>query len=296
MTIAKPVASLVLFAASGMLVAQAASTGKFYIVGMGTAPDLITVRAQKVISRADIVVGEEGSLGGDWAPLVKGKEVWQWPHNFRRFYGVDVKNLANPDQRALAESLDKTRHQLIEKIRVAVESGKVVACLESGDPMMYGMTLFLEMLPPGTPSEIVPGIGSFQAGSAALKMSPPYGYDTSAVILTMGDWPGRVDTNEKLMAAGSTLVFYTLGQGYPSLFAQLKKYYPADTPVAVVKDAGDPDLQAVYRSTVGRFLDDVDYKSLPAERHILFVGKFLTVGQARKDFLAPRAPAPEDRK
>jgi hypothetical protein len=24
----------------------------------------------------------------------------------------------------------------------------------------------------------------------------------------MGDWPGRVDTNEKLMATGSTMVFY----------------------------------------------------------------------------------------
>ncbi len=294
----KRIRCLVLLATSGILAAQTGppSTGKFYIVGMGTAPDLITVRAQKVIARADVLVGEEGSFEKDWADLAKGKEIWQWPHNFRRLYGADPKALKDADQRALAESLDKIRRQLVEKIRSAVAVGKVVACLEGGDPMMYGMTLFLEMLPAGVPSEIVAGIGAFQAASAALKMSPPYGYDTNAVILTMGDWPGRVDINEKLMATGSTMVFYTMGLDYPSLFAQLKRFYPADTPVAIVSDAGDQKLQKVLRSTVGRFLDDLDYRSVPVERHMLFVGKFLTVGQARKDALAPRTPVPDARK
>jgi precorrin-2 methylase len=73
--------------------------------------------------------------------------------------------------------------------------------------MMYGLTLFLEMLPADLPSEIVPGIGAFQAASAAVKMSPAYGYDTSAVVLTMADWPGRVDTNEKLMATEAPWCF-----------------------------------------------------------------------------------------
>jgi hypothetical protein len=30
----------------------------------------------------------------------------------------------------------------------------------------------------------------------------------------MSDWPGRVDLNEKLMAAGSTMVFYTMNLDY----------------------------------------------------------------------------------
>jgi precorrin-4 methylase len=74
------------------------------------------------------------------------------------------------------------------------------------------------------------------------------------------------------------------------LFAQLKRFYPADTPVAIVSDAGDQNLQKVLRSIVGRFLDEVDYRSLPVERHMLVVDKFLTVEQARKDFLSPPAP------
>ncbi|HEU0140703.1 MAG TPA: SAM-dependent methyltransferase [Bryobacteraceae bacterium] len=273
-------------AASGILVASSSSApmGKFYIVGMGTAPDLITVRGQNVIARADILMAEEGAFQTMWAGLARGKGVWEWSHNLRRFYGADPKTLKDPNQRTLAENMEKARRQLIGKIVSAVAAGKVVACLQGGDPMMYGMTLFLEMLPPNIPSEVVPGVGAFQAASAALKMSPPYGYDTNAVILTMADWPGRVDVNEKLMATGSTMVFYTMNLNYPSLFAQLKRYYPADTPVAVVSNAGDPNHQKVTRSTVSRFLEEVDPRSLPANSHMLFVGKFLSVGQARKDF------------
>lgn len=42
---------------------QSSSTpGKFFIVGMGTAPDLITLRAQNSIARADILLAEEGAV------------------------------------------------------------------------------------------------------------------------------------------------------------------------------------------------------------------------------------------
>ncbi len=128
----KRIRCLVLLATSGILAAQTAalSTGKFYIVGMGTTPDLITVRAQKVIARANVLIGEEGSFecsNKDWADVAKGKEIGQWPHNFRRLYGVDPATLKDADQRAPAESLDKTRRQLIEKIRSAAAAGKVVA-------------------------------------------------------------------------------------------------------------------------------------------------------------------------
>lgn len=296
LSIVKHLQYLLLVVASGIVAAQppAQPTGRFYIVGMGTAPDLITLRGQKVVARANILMAEEGALQTMWADLTRGKEVWEWPHSLRKFYGAHPETLKDPAQRAEAESLERTRRRLIEKIVSAVAAGKVVACLQSGDPMMYGMTLFLEMLPHTVPSEVVPGIGSFQAASAALKMSPPYGYDTNAVILTMSDWPGRVDVNEKLMATGSTMVFYTMNLDYPSLFAQLKRFYPGDTPVAAVSDAGDQNRQKIIRSTVSRFLQEVDYRTLPANRHILFVGKFLNVGQARKDF-TPRITDPTAR-
>jgi precorrin-4/cobalt-precorrin-4 C11-methyltransferase len=281
---------LLLTIACGVCQAQPAG-GKFIIVGMGTARDLMTLRAQKVVAQADVLLAEEGAIPAMWADLAVGKEVWEWPHGLRRFFGADPKNLKDPAQRADAIELEKTRRELTVRITAAVKSGKTVACLQSGDPMMYGMTLFLELLPPDVPTDIVPGVGAFQAASAALKRSPPYGYDTNGVILTMDDWPGRADVNEKLMAAGSAMVFYTMNLDYPRLFERLKRFYPPDTPVAVVCDAGDPARQKVIRSTVARFLAEVDRRTLPVNRHLLFVGKFLEAGQARKDF-TPRVTEP----
>lgn len=262
-----------------------AGKGKFYIVGMGTAPDLITVRGVEVIKSADVILVGDEQERDLWKDYIKDKEVWYCPNSLRVMYGVDPKTIKDPQRRARAENGIKSRQALVDKIRTAVESGRIVASLQAGDPMMYGLTFMLEMLPKEMPSEIVPGIGAFEAASAAVKMSPPYGYDTNGVILTMGDWEGRADVNEKLMAAGSTMVFYTMHFDYPKVFSQLGHFYPADTPVAVVCDAGDRNSQKVIRSTVGRFLQEVDYKNLPVERHILLVGKFLQVGQARKDFV-----------
>jgi len=267
-----------------------AGNGKFYIVGMGTAPDLITIRGVEVIKSADIILVGDEQERDLWKDYIKDKEVWYCPNSLRVLYGIDPKTIKDPQRRARAENGIKARQELVDRIRAAVESGRIVASLQAGDPMMFGLTFMLEMLPKEMPSEIVPGIGAFQAASAAVKMSPPYGYDTNGVILTLMDWEGRADVNEKLMAAGSTMVFYTMHFDYPKVFSQLGRFYPADTPVAVVCDAGDRNSQKVIRSTVGRFLQEVDYKNLPVEKHILLVGKFLKVGQARKDFLPQIEP------
>jgi hypothetical protein len=62
--------------------------------------------------------------------------------------------------------------------------------------------------------------------------------------------------------------------------------------VAIVNNAGDLNQQTVIRSTVGRFLQEVDCRNLLPDRRMLLVGKFLRVGQARKDSRVPRPPPP----
>jgi precorrin-4/cobalt-precorrin-4 C11-methyltransferase len=262
-----------------------AAPGKFYIVGMGTAPDLITLRGVEVIKSADIILLEQPSERDYWKDFIGNKEVWYCPHAARVGYGFDPKKIKDPDIRTIVENNAKHRQEAVDKIIKAVEAGKIVAALEGGDPMIYGTTFYLEMLPKYFPSEIVPGIGAFQSVSAAVKMSPVFGYDTDSVIVTMDDFPGRKDVNEKLMETQTSMIIYTMGLNYPRLFEQLKRHYPADTPVAVVSYAGERERQKVLRSTVGKFLAEVDYKELPADAHTLLVGKFLEVGQARIDGL-----------
>jgi precorrin-4/cobalt-precorrin-4 C11-methyltransferase len=261
------------------------AAGKFYIVGMGTAPDLITLRGVEVIKSADLILLEEPSEFEYWKGFIGDKEVFYCPHGARVGLGMDPSEVQDPDMRVIVKRNARQRREAVDRIQKEVEAGKIVAALEGGDPMIYGTTFYLEMLPKDFPSEIIPGIGAFQSVSAAVKMSPVFGYDTNSVIVTMDDFPGRTDVNEKLMATQTSMVFYTMGLNYPRLFAQLNKHYPASTPVAVVSFAGERDKQQIVRSTVGRFLRDVDYKTLPSDAHTLLVGKFLEVGQARIDAL-----------
>jgi precorrin-4/cobalt-precorrin-4 C11-methyltransferase len=262
-----------------------AAQGKFYIVGMGTAADLITLRGVEAVRKANIILLEESSEKEYWKDFIGDKEVWFCPHGSRVGLGLDPKYIKDPDIRAIVEKNEKARQDTVNKIKSAVEEGKTVAALEGGDPMIYGTTFYLEMLPKDFPSEVIPGIGAFQATSAAVKMSPVFGYDTSSTIVTMGDWLGRSDLNEKLMTTRTSMIFYSMNLNYPGLFSKLKRHYPAATPVAVVSFAGDREKQKIIRSTVGRFLTEVDYKNLPADAHTLLVGKFLEIGQARRDAL-----------
>jgi precorrin-4 methylase len=260
--------------------------GKFFIVGMGTSPDLVTLRAAEVIKAASRVIVESKDDVDIWKSFIGKKPVTFASHTARVYYGTDPATLTDPAKKSAAEKYDGERKKLVADITAAVTAGKSVAYLQWGDPMVFGNVYMLEMLPPTVPTEIIPGIGAFQAGAAALKRSTVYGWDTNGVILTMADWPGRADTNDKLMALQTSMVFYTMHLNYPELFAQLAKAYPADTPVAVVSYAGDRRSERVEKSTVGSFLKDVDWARLPPEMHTLFVGKFITAGQARKDGVA----------
>ncbi len=261
------------------------AAGKFYIVGMGTAPDLITVRGMEVIKSADIILLEQPSEREYWKQFIGDKDVFYCPHGSRVGLGLDPKEVKDPDIRAIVERNAKQRQEAVDRIKREVEAGKIVAALEGGDPMIYGTTFYLEMLPKDFPAEIVPGIGAFQAITAAVKKSPVFGYDTNSVIVTMDDFTGRKDINEKLMTTQTSMIFYTMGMNYPRLFEQLNRHYPPSTPVAVVSYAGEREKQQIVRSTVGRFLKDVDYKNLPNDAHTILVGKFLEGGQARIDAL-----------
>jgi len=263
--------------------AALAGPGKFYIVGMGTTPDLLTLRGAEVVKRADIILLEDPGDQETWEELIGNKEVWSCPRRSAVSYGADLENLKDLAARERAMVDAKILKEIVERIRGAVEKGKTVAALKWGDPMMYENTFYLEMMPEDFPSEIVPGVGSFQAASAALKRSPCYGWDTNSVILTMVDWPGRTDNNEKLMATQTTMVFYAMHLDYLQLFEQLGRHYAKDTPVAVVSHAGDLKREEVIRSTVGRFLAEVNYRQLPPDATLLLVGRFLTAGQARKE-------------
>jgi hypothetical protein len=73
--------------------ASLAASGKFYIVGMGTATDLITVRGGEVIKGADIILLEQPSERDYWKEFIGNKDVWYCPHGARVGLGLDPKTV-----------------------------------------------------------------------------------------------------------------------------------------------------------------------------------------------------------
>ncbi len=163
------------------------------------------------------------------------------------------------------------------------EQGKVVAILDSGDPLIYGPWAWcLEEFEDLNPV-VVPGVSCFNAANAALRRGVTNAPKTKSVILTANDWPGKTDTVENLSVHQATMVIFTMRAEFDYFIEKLKTHYPPETPVAVVEYAGYQDKETVIQGTLGTIRQKLDPKSLPFE-YLIYVGDFLTYRQ--------KAPAP----
>src|SRR5436853_428933 len=143
-----------------------------HFIGAGPgAPDLITVRGRKLIERCPVCL-YAGSL-------VPAAVVACAPP------GADVIDTA-------PLHLD----QIIACMQEAHAAGQDVARVHSGDPSLYGaiaeqMRRLDEL---AIPYEVVPGVSSFTAAAAALRLELTPAGGNQTVILTRA--PGRTGTPE----------------------------------------------------------------------------------------------------
>ncbi|MBG0776338.1 MAG: tetrapyrrole methylase [Desulfovibrionaceae bacterium] len=245
--------------------ARAADTGRLYLVGLGVGDrDNMTLRAQKIVAKADVVFAMKRMLK-DYAEMLEGKDLYDAGHGLFASFGR-----RGGDSSALEAQARKV-------IRKAVAEGKTVAILDGGDPMIYGphtgfLTEFADLNP-----EVVPGVSSFNAANAALLRGVASGKVSHSVILTAAfgvreGYTGK-DTLAELGKTQSTMVFFTMGMNLPEVVEQLKRSYPADTPIAIVSYAGYRDKEQVLRATLDTILERSGGK-LPFE-HLIYVGDFL---------------------
>ncbi|MBC7351294.1 MAG: tetrapyrrole methylase [Thermogutta sp.] len=248
-----------------------------YLVGVGPGdPDLITLRAIEAIRHADIIYCTDG-LEKKFADYLAGKQVITGYWRLFEYYGQDINSLPEAEQpraRALAEK----RNDFISQVRQAVARGKVVAILDSGDPLIYGpwawcLEEFADLKP-----VVVPGVSCFNAGNAALRRGVTNAPKTKSVILTANDWPGKTDTVESLSVHRATMVIFTMRAEFDYFIEKLKTHYPPETPVAIVKYAGYQGKEEVIEGTLATIREQVDPKSLPFE-YLIYVGDFLTYRQ-----------------
>jgi precorrin-4 methylase len=245
--------------ASAVAGAEGSRRGRLYLVSTGTGdPENITLRAVDVIRNSQVVFCPD-YVRKQFPDILSGKEF----HDTSTLVHRTFMKKEGGREEALKEA-----RRISGIVRKAVAEGKTVSVVDGGDPTVYGPNMwFMEVFEDLDP-EIVPGVSSFNAANAALKKGVTSGETTRSVVLTNG-----LDI-EKLAAARTSMVFFTMHVDVPKIVERLKPFYPPDTPVAVVDHAGFKGKEKVVRGTLGDIVEKTKGEKLSL--YLVYVGDFLT--------------------
>ena len=228
---------------------------KVYFIGAGPgASDLITLRGANILGRVSMVL-----YAGSLVP-------------------TDMLQHCRPD----AELIDTAKLDLDQQeacYRRAQETGSDVARLHSGDPAIYGATAEqmrrLDAL--GIEYDIVPGVSSFTAAAATIKVELTKPEISQTIILTRVS--GRasavpeLESIARLAEHQATMCIFLSGPHLKKIVTDLLLHYPDDTPVALVYRATWPEEQS-YQGNLATILKETK-KSDWNLTTMLLVGKAL---------------------
>lgn len=236
-------------------------------IGVGDA-DLITLRAIDTIKKSDVIICHKRTKE-ELAEYLKGKELLDGSLSGWRTYGIDRSRIKDKEKKAKCEKDAKTRKKLITRIRSAINAGKTVAVLGSGDLLIYGgpYRWYLEEFKDIKP-KIIPGVSCFNAANAALGKDIMLGKETHAAVLTTAREIGKLSKHHP------TMVIFTMHTKFEDLVEKLKTLYPPETPIAVVFYAGYKEKERVTRGRLDTILQKTRGKEFPFE-HLVYVGDFL---------------------
>jgi precorrin-4/cobalt-precorrin-4 C11-methyltransferase len=228
--------------------------GKVFFIGAGPGdPELLTIKGQRLIASADLVLYADSLVS------------------------PEVVALARPNAEVLG-SASLTLEQIVERMLAAVEAGLTVARVHSGDPALYGALheQLVALEAAGVEYEIVPGVSSVFAAASELHAELTVPGLAQTVILTR--LPGRTETVEgerlaELARHGATMAIFLSVTAIQRVVEELRRGgYPAETPAAVVYRATWPD-QELLRGTLADIAALVHKRGLKRQALIL-------VGQA----------------
>jgi len=232
---------------------------KVYFIGAGPgAPDLLTIRGKQIIECADVIIYADSLIN------------------------PEIIKFARPDAE-IHGSASMSLEEITGIIESAVERGKMVARLQSGDPGIYGaiqeqMAILDEK---GIEYEIVPGVSSLFAAAAILKTELTVPELSQTVIITRneGRTPVPALENLKSLAAhrSTMAIFLSASLIDKVVAALLEGGYTAETPAAVVYKASWED-QAVIRVPLKSLAEQIKKLGITKQALIL-VGNFLKPGK-----------------
>ena len=190
-------------------------TPSVYFIGAGPGdPDLLTLKAYKIISKADVIL---------YADSLVPKQVLK-----------DVR-----DNCELIATGNKTLEVIMKIMIDRVINNQSVVRLHSGDLTLYSAIneQIARLLQENIEFQLIPGISAFQAAAAKIGTELTIPDLVQTIILTrVSGSASQVPDAEKLeslAAHQSSLCLYLAARHVRKSQEKLLQYYPANTPVAI---------------------------------------------------------------
>jgi uroporphyrin-III C-methyltransferase len=210
--------------------------GTVYLVGAGPGdPDLLTLRAARLLERAQLVVHD-----GLVDPAVLA--------------------LAHPDAELISVAKSRARHTLPQAeinallVREAL-AGRDVVRLKGGDPFVFGRggEEAEACRAAGVPVQVVPGISAANGAAAAAQIPLTHRDAASIVSFVAGQCKGLAEQDwAGLAGKGRTLVIYMGVKTAPQIAEKLMADGLApDMPVAVIENGARPQMRVLRTSLAG---------------------------------------------
>lgn len=236
--------------------------GEAYIVGAGPGdPGLVTIRAQQLISRADIVLHD----------CLVSDEILDFARKDAELVSVGK----------MARSRTITQHEINELIIAQVKKGRRVCRLKGGDPFIFGRggEEVQALADAGLPFQVVPGI-SAALGCAAYAGIPltHRGLSSGVTFATAKLDGGQAPDWSTLVRPDHTLVLYmSVGSIAESAGQLIEHGLAAETPVAVVEN-GTTNQQRVLRGSLETIAEDAVEANIRSPA-VLIVGATAGMGE-----------------
>ena len=242
-----------------------------YFIGAGPGdPELITVKAQKLIDRCPVIL-----YAGSLVP---------------RAIFADVEGSAE----LILDTASMDLEQIIERMQLAQQEGKDVARVHSGDPSVYGaigeQIRRLEQL--DIEYEVIPGVTATSASAAWLGKELTLSGVSQTIIMTRYEGKTPFPERERLpalAASGATLAIHLGAPRIHKIVEELIPFYGEDCPVAVCYRTSWPDQDKVT-GTLADIVAKVRAKKFTRTTLIL-VGPVLGTDEFRDSYLYDESKA-----
>ncbi len=188
-------------------------TGTLYGVGLGPGdPELVTVKAARVIAAADVVAYHSARHGNSVARAIAEPYLRAGQIEEHLVYPVTTGTTDHPG--GYPGAMEQFYADAAERIAAHLDAGRDVALLAEGDPLFYSSYMHMHTrLTERFRAVIVPGVTSVSAASAAIATPLVTGDEVLSVL------PGTLPVTElaRRLADADAAVVMKLGRTYPQV-------------------------------------------------------------------------------